>query len=79
MTSRQTNASRGKVVNMLRPKHLRTVSGQSRKGKVPVTLSLQASDVDHDVSRREVIQHVPLRSVAESYKSCGGHGQTRDH
>ncbi|KAI4178155.1 MAG: hypothetical protein LQ348_005674 [Seirophora lacunosa] len=24
MTSRQTNASRGKVVNMLRPKHLRT-------------------------------------------------------
>jgi hypothetical protein len=51
MTSRQTKASRGRVVNMFKPKQLHVVSLDLQKSPY----NLQSSNVDKDIISREII------------------------
>jgi hypothetical protein len=57
MTERQTNASRGKVVSMLRPKQLDT--GQSYFCS-DISCHSQSCYVHHDIVGREVVEHIAL-------------------
>ena len=58
MTERQTNASRGKVVSMLRPKHLDT--GQSCLVNIIIAYHSQPCYVDHDIVGGKVVEYVAL-------------------
>lgn len=70
-TSRQTKHSSGRVVNMLRPKHLRPLSDL-----LPMQLGkyLQPRDVDHQVFRREIVENVALSLVSKGQETSHGHG-----
>lgn len=57
MTDRQTKASSGRVVSIFRPKQLFQVSIEQHGHKMCFS---QSSDVDQDVVRREVIEHIAL-------------------
>ena len=64
ITSRQTKHSRGRVVSMLRPKHLKDLL-VLLIGGVSSAYHLQPRNVDHYIISREIIQNVPLRKIAE--------------
>ena len=69
---------------MLRPKQLRGDSvlvwdfGQGKDEKEE-DRSVQASNVDHDIVSREVIQNVTERLIAKGEKARESHDETGDH
>lgn len=75
MTSRQTNASRGKVLSILRPKQLWLVSRSYQEKRE----HLQARYVHHKIVCWEVIEYIALGFIPKGEEPCESHRQAGHH